>query len=311
VGRWGGRLLLAVGGVLALAIALEGLARLLAPPSPFFLVPGSGNCLRRDPSLSLSFVPDCHGLWHGTEFSTNALGLRGSQPAGDGRRRIIALGDSCTWGWQVAQDATFPALLQDMLARRGGRPVEVLNAAVPGWTSYQGLTWLRERGLALRPSALIVGFGFNDMTRNGDIEQRIASEREHGWLLRSDDALLNVSHLYRWLRGIGQTTGVAEAVPGADAVVSSERAPRVPPDGTEKNLTEIIRLARAQGAQVVMIDFLNPNGAEAPPYSAVIRRVAAATDTPLILYEGGRLDAVHPTSTGLRVFAGALADALR
>jgi lysophospholipase L1-like esterase len=304
VRRWGGRLGLAVGGVVALLIAIEGLFRLVAPPGPLFLNPGRSNCLRRDPSLSLSFVPDCHAAWYGTDFTTNALGLRGPQPASDGRRRIIGLGDSCTWGWQVAQDGTYPALLQAALTRRDGRPVEVLNAAVPGWTSYQGLVWLRERGLGLKPAAVIIGFGFNDMTRSGDIAQRIAAEREHQWLLRIDDALIDVSAVYRSLRGIGATDPTA-----ADG--APERAPRVPPEETEQHLTEMITLARAQGAQVVLVDFLNPNGAEAPPYAAAIRRAAASTNTPLLPYEGGRIDVVHPTGTGLRVLAGQLADALQ
>ncbi|MFH1464026.1 MAG: SGNH/GDSL hydrolase family protein [Pseudomonadota bacterium] len=62
--------------------------------------------------------------------------LRGAsfadQPA-SGIQRLLAIGDSVTFGWGVEGDQTWPARLQARLAA-AGRAVEVLNAGVPAQT---------------------------------------------------------------------------------------------------------------------------------------------------------------------------------
>src|SRR5690348_12951585 len=93
------RLALAIGGIALLSGAAELITRWVAPHVPFLVFPSPGNCLRRSASLSVDFRPDCEGVLSATAFRTNAQGLRGPALRDDGRRRILALGDSCTWGW--------------------------------------------------------------------------------------------------------------------------------------------------------------------------------------------------------------------
>ncbi|MCW8137949.1 MAG: hypothetical protein KIT58_03500 [Planctomycetota bacterium] len=80
--------------------------------------------------------------------STNSRGLRGRRedaaPRPPGARRIVALGDSFTWGQSVEEEETFPARLE-------ARGVEVPDLGVIGYGPGQMLLRLRRDGLPLEP----------------------------------------------------------------------------------------------------------------------------------------------------------------
>ncbi|MDJ1159760.1 arylesterase [Chelatococcus sp. SYSU_G07232] len=86
--------------------------------------------------------------------------------ATDGPVRIVALGDSLTAGFNLPQDAAFPAVLERALRDRG-HAVEILNAGVSGDTSTAGLArvdWSVPEGTR----AVILELGANDMLRGVD-----------------------------------------------------------------------------------------------------------------------------------------------
>lgn len=95
-------------------------------------------------------------------YSTNELGFRSPplHPAGS-RFRILAIGDSTTFGQHLADDETWPAQLQQILDPKTN-DIEVINAGVIGASSFQGLAFLHTRGLTLQPNLVIATFGFND-----------------------------------------------------------------------------------------------------------------------------------------------------
>jgi GDSL-like Lipase/Acylhydrolase family len=98
--------------------------------------------------------------------AVNALSMRGpdrgrSKPAGTAR--ILLLGDSFAFGWGVEQEEAFGARLERLLTERVG-PVEVLSAAVPGWSTDQHYIYLRTRGLALHPDLILLATSENDLT---------------------------------------------------------------------------------------------------------------------------------------------------
>src|SRR2546428_8348394 len=109
--------LLAVVSPALVLVALKGSARLLHVRTDLPLIPVAENCLRRSPLLGMEFRTSCEGYLHDTAFHTNALGLRGPELVADRRTRILAAGDSCTWGWRVADDESYPAVLQAFLER--------------------------------------------------------------------------------------------------------------------------------------------------------------------------------------------------
>jgi hypothetical protein len=95
---------------------------------------------------------------------SNSAGMRGRREypveRGPGPR-VVALGDSFTFGQCVGDEETFAARLEQRIA-----PGEVLNLAVHGYGHDQMLLRLREQGLAYRPDWILLGFFNGDVDRN-------------------------------------------------------------------------------------------------------------------------------------------------
>jgi lysophospholipase L1-like esterase len=267
-------------GALEIAARLRGLA-----PIASYLGPAAETCLARDPALNLVFRPACHGALSFTDFRTNSLGLRGAEPHTDARVRVLALGDSCTWGWGVRDEETFPAVLGSL----AGEDADVVNAGVPGYTSRQGLRYLRERGLALRPDVVFIGFGFNDARPAATVEAAVARTGRVSALIRAEDLLAAHSAFYRWTRG------------KLEAVAVRDKAPQTTPGEYAGNLRALVDTVRAAGAYPILLGFWPSD--ERLGYRPALLAVAAAAAVPLVEYEGPRLDVVHPTAEGYRALA--------
>jgi lysophospholipase L1-like esterase len=87
---------------------------------------------------------------------TNSDRLRGPElgPKDPNTIRILAIGDSVTHGWGVAEEESYPAVLQIMLRARGHQ-VEVLNAGVPSNTDIAMQLWCTRFGAALKPDVVL------------------------------------------------------------------------------------------------------------------------------------------------------------
>lgn len=101
-------------------------------------------------------------------LNTNSLGFRDlefplEKPAGE--FRVLALGDSFTYGQGVQLEDTWVQVLEAMLREHRGKPVEVMNGgfATGGHYPHGYTDWLRSDGLAFSPDLVIVGFCLNDM----------------------------------------------------------------------------------------------------------------------------------------------------
>lgn len=299
LGLFAARLLLMIGAVTLIVAGAELATRWVDPTVPTVMVPQAGNCLQRSSTLSKALLPNCTGNLFGTPIQTNSLGMRGPELRDDGSQRILALGDSCTMGWRVEQDESYPAVLQSLLdARPDGPRVQLLNAGVAGYTSHQGLVYLRESGLALDPDVVIIGFGWNDATPLGDVVEQIEAENRRLWLMRLDDWLLVNSRFYRWARSEAHEP----------RATSAKRPPRVALPQTRRNLNAMATLATEHGARVIFLNFLRP--ANLLGHSPAIEGAAADSNAPLITYEGERIDIVHPTAGGYRWLAERIADTL-
>jgi hypothetical protein len=90
------------------------------------------------------------------ELTTNSDRMRGPEVGakGPGVTRIIALGDSVTHGWGVADADTYPNQLADRL-RREGHDVEILNAGVPSNTDVAMQRWCVRKAPAFKPDIVI------------------------------------------------------------------------------------------------------------------------------------------------------------
>jgi GDSL-like lipase/acylhydrolase family protein len=101
----------------------------------------------------------------GTVVTSNSHGLRSEKEIPlekpPGEKRLLLLGDSFTFGAEVADRETFAAGLAPLLPG-----VEVLNLGVHGYGHDQMLLYLRDEGVKYSPDVVLVGFVGDDMLRN-------------------------------------------------------------------------------------------------------------------------------------------------
>ena len=104
---------------------------------------------------------------HPYVVSTNNLGLRNNEDASvtdDDTLRILAIGDSFTFGPYVANDETWPARLEQLLRSENPEQlVEVLNAGIASYTIADELAYLTDKGITLNPDLIILEVTFNDI----------------------------------------------------------------------------------------------------------------------------------------------------
>lgn len=102
-------------------------------------------------------------------YATNAAGYNdrewpAQQPRGAGKR-IVVLGDSFTYGFNVHFGEAFPRQLELLL----GEGMQVLSLGLPGYSTDQELLQLQDEVFSLRPDLVLVGFFMDDIFNNGAI----------------------------------------------------------------------------------------------------------------------------------------------
>lgn len=242
-------------------------------------------------------------------ISTNKYGLRGKDfplTKAPNTCRIIALGDSVTYGLRVPPAENFSCLLEGTLNYDPAfsRKFEVINAGVPGYTSHQGLLYLKDRGLAFKPDLIIVSFGFNDYC----LKQ--CSDRELGKVRRKFSSLQTLSS--KILEFLRRKSAFVKSLNYYFYSKITKRAcnyHRVPLDEYQENLQEMIDFARSNGIKIV---FLAPPFRKEPDLSEYVdkmRYVAKKNGIPFVyhhlltpafaeenaVYFG---DDVHPNANG-------------
>jgi lysophospholipase L1-like esterase len=96
----------------------------------------------------------------------NALGYRGADFALEkaaGELRVLAIGDSFTYGDFVDDDETLPAVLERRLSAGCAGPVTVINAGVGGSTITTHIRML-ERAWIASPEVVVLTFSENDVS---------------------------------------------------------------------------------------------------------------------------------------------------
>jgi len=101
----------------------------------------------------------------GSETTINRLGYRGREVASartPGRRRIVMLGDSITFGYGVRDGETFSAVIETLDPR-----LEVVNLGVQGYGTDQELLKLEREGFAYAPDVVVLNVCLaNDLLDN-------------------------------------------------------------------------------------------------------------------------------------------------
>lgn len=130
-----------------------------------FYVKQTGEHLRQSFTRSWENKPGYEGVLEEPEFKMrvrhNALGLRGPEVAptkAPGTVRVVALGDSFTYGIGVHDEETFCARLAALDPR-----IEAINAGVNNYGTHQELLALKEQALPLRPDVVLICIFWNDI----------------------------------------------------------------------------------------------------------------------------------------------------
>ena len=103
----------------------------------------------------------------GFMLNSNSQGIRGTaeytlEKHDSVQKRILAIGDSFTFGDDIDDDETYPAMLQSLL----GPQYEVLNMGIHGYGHDQSLLKLEQEGLKFKPDIIIFAYGLWDKPRN-------------------------------------------------------------------------------------------------------------------------------------------------
>ena len=129
-----------------------------------FLPPGKPGWIKFSSTLHYKIEPGYSGTIYGAPVGINSHGFRGPEILSKTKDefRIVCLGNSCIFGNDLRYEDTISSILDSVLNENSDKPVKVINAGVPGYSSYQGLIQLKEEIITLEPDLLLVAFGFND-----------------------------------------------------------------------------------------------------------------------------------------------------
>lgn len=152
--------------VLVGLVAIEVFARAFlpqwAPPS------ADRTFWAYDEKLGWVHVPGSSGPMVHRDFSVtvshNSLGLRDREypiERSPGKKRMLVLGSSFSWGYGVEREEIYMELLESRYPNW-----EIINASVSGYGTDQELLYLREWGPKLRPDVVLLALHYNDVVGN-------------------------------------------------------------------------------------------------------------------------------------------------
>jgi hypothetical protein len=158
VKRFAGTLALVAGGVAFAALVGEGGIRVVAPQRLDSYRPIYDS----DPDLVYRLKKNYRATYTQPEFEiheeTNSIGMRDHEvgPKSSTTLRILGLGDSFSYSNSVELDSTYFKRIEASL--REVRPTEVINAAVPAYSTIQELRLFQKAGVPLAPDVVLLGF---------------------------------------------------------------------------------------------------------------------------------------------------------
>ena len=259
-------------------------------------------------------------------------GPRGLTPKPPGTKRVLCLGDSCVFGFGVEEDATFASRLGRWLPWATGTPWEVLNAGVPGYTTYQLDRWLTLHGAEYRPDVVVVyGGAWNEYGPALGCDDDTAAARVRS--ARAWHMALPIADL-RLTRWIGSWMRPATGNDEAERQAKREKyihlysfeaiapdGPRLTAEAFRRTLASLAGTSRSLGASVVFVAPGAPREIRqkfkaGDEYAQIVRDVAKTEGASLVearramLDDGDPplfLDNIHPSDLGHSLIAHAVA----
>lgn len=177
--------------VILLMLLLFELFLNLFPLYSFYYGYPTGLFQNAAPPLDFVLTPHFEGRMKSGEYnvgvSINSRGLRDYEHtlSKGNKTRILALGDSFTFGNGVEQDETFLRVIETKL------DVEVINAGVPAYGQDNQLEYYKEEGYKYNPDIVAIFYYMNDNDDNiGTSDRKIV----HGTMIEKK----SYEHLHAW-----------------------------------------------------------------------------------------------------------------
>lgn len=192
-------------------------------------------------------------------YRINSLGLRGEDFLAEKRQevfRVICLGDSVTFGWRVDFKDAYPKKLNDLLTQNfPQKNFEVVNAGILGYSSLQGVRFLKRDIFRLKPDLLVAYFGINDADKAVYFSDKYLSVKDD--TIMKMDTFLKRFKSYRFLKDLLLKTIYRKRLPKEE---NSEHT-RVSPKDYRMNMGELISLANKRNIPfVIIIPLVYENG---------------------------------------------------
>lgn len=255
----------------------------------------------------------------------NSIGFRGEEFSIKKNKdidRIVCMGDSCTFGFEIKW-TSYPNELQKLLNNNPKkRNYEVINAGIPDYSSYQGLKLLKIRILKLHPDIIIISYGWNDLRTTWQLPDKKQEINPYWFFI---DKLLNKSRVYQ---AMNKSINSLKMEIMKNKKPNRKLAHRVSPSDFKKNLESMIRLARSSGIKVFLLtqpprelqkpiaDFIKIILKDRSLYNNIIRTVSLQLQVPLIdieaafkdrknekLFDDSKRDIIHPNLAGQKLTA--------
>lgn len=258
------KIILGVVAVVGVFILLEGLARILKTVYDDVQshAAQSSQWLRYSAQFGWEKRPNFSGLmpnevrtlapaqYQRTFDAEGFLSVDTEQVRDRGRKKILAIGDSNTFGWGVPTNMTFAEVLDELLP-----DADVINLGVSGYSSFQGYKVLEAYFDRFKPSVVVVSFNFNDrrfVVSEADEDADAKFVRDT--MLRQMSVVQENLYVYRVMEflmsALGGKRGGAQ---GAGTWDVRQLHARVPPHRYKENLARIARFCKERGVPLVFV----------------------------------------------------------
>jgi hypothetical protein len=168
--------------LVAAFLVLELFLRMVYPAPTRFIYPQ--EMYDFDAELGHALRPGQTAYTHDRLVLINSLGFRGTEITPDpapGTLRVLALGDSQTFGNGLDLSETWPQQLEHVLQAASGSGWQVINAGIPGTDTWQHEILLRRLLAAIHPHAVVLALYVNDVVPRHDPRNVDASMLTNTW----------------------------------------------------------------------------------------------------------------------------------
>lgn len=176
---------------------------------------------RPHPTLHWTCRANLHNFTNttgGGSLNTNAHGMREvtvDYEKSPNEFRIMVLGDSSNFGHGVAGQEMWSSQLQEILDSVSEKKITVLNAACPGWTTWQAVEVMESYGILYQPDIIIAGFnndpGPDFFTDRERVSPSPLVRNIQSVLFRSELFVISREALLSWVRKLLPTSQQAYA----------------------------------------------------------------------------------------------------